>query len=257
MNRSRLSWALFAAAAIAISSVVASRELRSQRQSDALAAERQRHAELSRLLNENRPLKAEQLSESERRRLELRHTEADSLRARLVELQTRSAGEAAGAPEAADGPHEVPEGDWVYAGRADPAAAIESVVWAASRGDVGRLSELLGFAHDVRAQADAFFARLPAASREEYGSPERVAATLLAGGFPKDAASMTILQNHASDQDAYALVTVGHSDGQPRTNIYQFHRDADGWQLLVPASVLSGYQRMLVGDAPSSESPAP
>jgi hypothetical protein len=257
MNRIRSSWLLFAAAAIALSAVVASREFRARRQADELAAERQRHAELSRLLNENQGLKAQQLSGLERKRLELRHAEADSLRSRLVELQTRSAGEPAGAPAAADGIQNVPAADWVYAGREDPKATFESVLWAASGGDVEHLAELLGFAQNVRGQADAFFAQLPAASQEEFGSPERVVATLLAGGFPKDAAYLTVLQDHASDQDAYALVTVGHSDGQPRTNVYQFHRDADGWRLMVPASVLSGYQSILVGDAPSSETPAP
>jgi len=251
MNRTRLAWILFAAATLAVCAIVASRELAASRKADALAAERQRHLELARLQGENRRLKAEQLSEDEQERLELRRTEAESLRARLLELQKRSARASSTTAQ------EVPARDWIYAGRADPRAAIESVLWAASRGDVDHLAELLGFAPEVRPQVEAMFAQLPAASREEYGSPEKVVATLLAGNFPKNAASMTLLDDRLWNQDAAVSMTVGHSDGQSKTNIYRFHRAGDGWQLMVPASVLSGYQRILSGEQQPPETASP
>ena len=257
MSRNRLCWVLFAAAAVAVSVAVARRELRLLGQADALAAERQRHAEFAGLQSENGRLKAEQPSESERKRLGLRHAEAESLRARLLELQAKGAQADSTAALESEAPEVVAAGDWIYAGRADPRAAIESVLWAASRGDVDQLSELIGFTHDVRVQAEAAFAQLPAESREEFGSPEKVVATLLAGSFPKDADSMTLLLSKSWDQDAGVQMTVGHSDGHALTNIYHLHRAADGWQLMVPASVLSGYQSILRGDPQSPETPAP
>jgi len=144
-----------------------------------------------------------------------------------------------------------------YAGRADARAAIESVVWAASRGDVEHLAELLGFAPDVRPLAEAMFAQLPAASREEYGSPEKVVATLMAGSFPKDAASLTLFDGRTWGQDATVSMTVGHADGRSRTNTYLFHRSEDGWQLMVPASVLAGYAKTLTGAQQPPEAAPP
>jgi hypothetical protein len=257
MSRNRICWIIFAAAAVAASVAVARRELRLLGQADAQAAERQRHLKFTGIQAENRRLKAEQASEGERGRLEAAHAEADALRSRLRELQAKGAGADPSASLANDEAEVVAEGDWIYAGRADPRAAIESVLWAASRGDVEQLSQLIGFTHDVRVQAEEAFAQLPAESRAEFGGPEKVVATLLAGSFPKDADSMTLLVSKVWDQDAGVQMTVGHSDGQDRTNIYHLRRAADGWQLMVPASVLSGYQSILRGDPQSPETPSP
>ena len=257
MSRNRLCWVLFAAAAVAVSVAVARRELRLLGQADALAAERQRHAEFAGLQSENGRLKAEQPSESERKRLGLRHAEAESLRARLLELQAKGAQADSTAALESEAPEVVAAGDWIYAGRADPRAAIESVLWAASRGDVDQLSELIGFTHDVRVQAEAAFAQLPAESREEFGSPEKVVATLLAGSFPKDASSMNILADKQWGEDAGIAMSVNHEDGKSRTNQFRLHHTPDGWQLMVPASVVEGYQQTLMADSQPAEAAQP
>jgi hypothetical protein len=253
MKGTRLAWIVFTAAAASVSAVVNRREQSALRQTQAIVVERKKHLVLTRLQDENRHLRAAQLSDEERKSLEINRAEARRLRARLIEL---GSAESAAEPVEGGGPRELQARDWTYAGRANPKAVIESVLWAASRSDVERLSGLLGFAPEVRAKMEAMFSQLPAASREEYGSPEKVVATLLAANFPKDASSMTLLEDHLWGEDAAVSVTVGHSEGNPRTNLYRFHRADDGWQLMVPASVASGYARILTGEKQPSETAA-
>jgi hypothetical protein len=244
MNPRRYAWVLPVAAALAVSLLAARVHARATAQAAALSGERRQNLELRRLQDESRRLKSGQLSDEERSRLEALHTEENSLRARLAALQ----GEAAipAAPDAEPG--ELSAMDWANAGRETPRAAIESVLWAASRGDVEHLAALLGFQPDVRDQVDAMFSKLPEASQQSFGNAETVIATMLAGNFPKDASSMKILADKQWGEDAAIAMSVGHSDGQTRVNQFKFHKTPDGWQLMVPASVIEGYQEMLTSE---------
>jgi hypothetical protein len=246
MNRTRLCWILFAAVAVAVAAAVVSRQRAALRIADPWAAQRRR-LEIARLQEENRRLRSEQLPDAERRRLELVRSEGEFLRARLAQLQEKAAHSQSNSSETSDAPREVSAKDWIYAGRADPAAAIESVLWSASRGDVEQLAKLICFAPEVRPQADALYGQLPEASKEEYGSPEKVVATLLAGIFPKDADTMTLVESHLWEHEAAISMRVGHSDSQARTNLYRFRSSPDGWQLEVPASIVAGCQKVLTG----------
>jgi hypothetical protein len=240
----RYAWLLPIAAALAVSLLAARIHARAAAQTSALSDERRQNLELRRLRDENRRLSSGQLSDGERRQLEAAQAEEDALRARLAALQGKATVPAAPDVE----PSELSSKDWANAGRETPRAAIESVLWAASRGDVEHLAALLGFKPDVREQVDAMFSKLPEASQRSFGSAEAVIATMLAGNFPKDASSMKILADHQWGEDAAIAMSVGHSDGGNRVNQFTFHRAADGWQLMVPASVIEGYQEMLTSD---------
>jgi hypothetical protein len=248
--RARYYWILPLAAA----SAVAIFEIRIHdnvaRQSAALRSERLRHVKLLALRAENLRLESAQLSDAERRRLESQHAEVDSLRARLNDLK-RVNDESAGSPVQL-------AKDWTYAGRATPRSTIESVLWAASRSDTDRLTNLVGFPPELRAQADAMFAHLPETSQQEYGSPEKVVATLLAGSFPRDAqASQVFVDRQYGEEDASITMALTHSDGQSRTNLFRFHNTPDGWQLLIPASVMKDYEKTLLGEPQPSDTGAP
>jgi hypothetical protein len=249
----RLAWILPVAAAVTLTAFAALNHGRAARQSIALADARRQNLELHSLENERRHLESAQLSTDDLKELEAAHAEADALWARLAALQR----EAAQRKQADAEPSRLSAKDWVYAGSVTPRAAIESVLWAASRGDVDHLANLIGFSPGVREQADAMFSRLPTASQQEYGSPEKVVATLLAGSFPKDASAVTILVDNQWDQDAALAMSVEHSNGHERTNQFTFHHAPDGWQLMVPASVMAGYDKILQGDTQPTESGAP
>lgn len=253
MSGARAAWILFAAATAAVALLVERGQRNAAAVASALDGERQRHLELQRLANENLRLRSAQTNAPENGRLEQGGAEASRLRARLAQLQQA----AANSPTAIDRGPTVAAANWVYAGSESPDAAIESVLWAASHGDVDHLSGLLAFEPDVRARVDALFSQLPAASQQDYGSPERVVATLLAGSFPKDASAMTIQGGSAQGQDASVAVSVDHSDGPTKNNVVKFHRTADGWQLVVPSSVMASCEKILQGDQQAPESAAP
>jgi len=254
MKASAWSWVLFLASAAATAAVIAHGQRESARQ--ALAAARQLNLRLVRLKEDNRQMEAGRMSAEERSRLLSRKAEAEAARLRLGELQRADAAEEAASDSNSD-QATLPVGAWTYAGRASPQAALRSVVWAATHGDVERLSDLLGFSPDVRAQADALFAQLPAASQQEFGGPERVVATLLAGSFPKDASALTVLGGTRFGEGAVVVLRIDHSDGQSRTNGFHLQRAPGGWQLMVPASVMASYARALTEGQPSPEGSDP
>lgn len=232
-------------AAAAIAMVLVDRGRReAAHQAFALAAARQQNLQLLELNSDNRRMEAAQVSAQERARLQARRAEAEAARAKLSELQRTIADADAGSDSSGD-QVTLPVEAWTYAGRASPRAALRSVLWAASHGDVDHLADLLGFAPDVRAQAESLYAQLPAASQQEYDRPEKVVATLLAGSFPKDASAMTLLTGTQLGEAAVVAMRVDHSDGQSRTNGFLLQRAPGGWQLMVPASVMAGYEKIL------------
>jgi hypothetical protein len=248
MNSSRWAWGLFAATAAGVSIVAFSAEHRAAAEAGALAGERRRSAELHRLQEENRRLVAGYASAADRQLLSFVHAEAEGLRARLAALRRRAAQlDDTSVLEDSSTPETVSAGNWIYGGNATPRATIESVLWAASHGDVERLAGLLGFTDEARTKAESLFSQLPAASRQEYGSPESVVATLLAGSFPKDATAMTIVGSQAGDQSADISMRVDHAAGGPRTNKFSLRRAPDGWQLMIPPSIMTGFEKTLLG----------
>ncbi|HXQ79726.1 MAG TPA: hypothetical protein VN775_00345 [Opitutaceae bacterium] len=256
MKASSWSWVMVLASAGAAAVAIAHGHREAAHQALALAAARQENLQLLRLKEDNRQLEAGRLSAEERSRLEGSKAGAEAARLRLGELQRRIA-DAEASPDSIPDQVAVPMESWTYAGRASPRAALRSVLWAASRGDVERLADLLGFSPGVRAQADALFDQLPAASQQEFGSPERVVATLLAGSFPKDASALTLLSGSQFGEGAAVLLRVDHADGRSRTNGFQLQRAPGGWQLMVPASVMASYARALTEGQPSPEGSDP
>jgi hypothetical protein len=258
MNFSRFSWALLGAMAIATSILVMRAERNAAAQALVLRNEQEHSVELERLQDEHRRLSTGQLSAAEREQLEFKRVELEGLRAMLLALKQRAAiAEADKTDDNNVTPEILPSAQWIYAGRATPRSVIMSVLWSASHGDVDHLADLLGFTDDIRSKADAMFSQLPAASQQEYGSPERVIATLLAGSFPKNATAMTIVDDHTGDQEAELAMRIDHSSGGPRTNSFDFRRSLDGWQLMVPWSVMDGYAKTMAGEQSPSETSPP
>jgi hypothetical protein len=218
----------------------------------ALARERLQHASLAKAQNENGRLRAAQLTAEEQRQLEGEHLRAQELRARLVALQRSGTtgpepGDNGGAPAA----------EWRYSGNATPKETMISILWAASRGDIDNLAGLIGFAPDVRARVEALFESLPPQARREYGTPEKVVATLISGTFPKDASGAAFADAAEDAAEASIDMRVSRADGQSRSNEYRLDHAAAGWRLLVPVEVVAGYEKILQGEAPASETVQP
>jgi hypothetical protein len=257
MTRSpRWAWLLLLVTAAAVAGAVEYGRRGAAREAFALATARRENLELLRLRDENRHLEAARLTSAERSRLEAGRFEAKAARARLLELQ-HSIGADGGDSDPGASHAPVPVEAWSYAGRESPRAALKSVLWAASHADVDALAGLIGFSPEVRKVAEALYAQLPADSKQEYASPERVVATLIAGNFPKDASAMSLENEKNFAAATVVVMRLDRSDGTSRTNWFLLQPAQDGWRLMVPPSVMADYQRILTGGAPSPDSPAP
>jgi hypothetical protein len=246
------AWLVLLLALGGASVTIAVEAKRAAEQDRGLAKAKQERQSLRRLQEENRKLLGQQPTAEEVRRLQDEGAEARALQARVKALRNSLA------EKGEDGAKsQTPAAQWTYTGRESPRGSFESVLWAASHADVDRLAGLLDFAEGAGPVADALFANLPPAARQEYGSAQKVIATLLAGNFPKDAAAMTNLGESVTGNDAQLSFRIDHADGTSRTNLYKFRRSGDGWRLLVPASVMADYEKTLAGAPVSADGPNP
>lgn len=192
-------------------------------------------------------LKASQPAREEMDLARRQHAEAEALRRRLAAIQRQARAASDSGANSDSGPTTQPVDAWIYAGRATPQTTIESVLWSASRGEIERLATLIAFSPVITARAYALFSQLPESAQQEFGTPQRVIATLLAGGFPESASAMTTLGISQSGGSAAMTVRVDRSDGQARTSLLQLQQGPDGWQLLVPSNVMKNYEETLAG----------
>lgn len=123
-------------------------------------------------------------------------------------------------------------------GRATPRAAGQTEAWAVQHGDVDTAASLLTFAPEERARLEAVIAALPENLREQYGTPERLMAMVMAG-TPRPIAGVQILGEKEQGPDDYVQqIQLKYADGRTRNDELSFHRDAEGWKRVVsPASV--------------------
>ncbi len=251
MKRAVPTWILFLGVVIAMAWVFNRNRIRAERQAAALQREERLGVERQRLLRERASLKARQPSAQEITGLVADSAAARSIRAHIAEMKQRIAGKPSAPHEPFADSTPVTAISWTYAGQVTPRAALMSVLWTASHGDVDRLADLIEFSGPVRTEADAFFAQLPLASQQEYGSPERVVATLLAGNFPKDAEAAIYEGGGGNTQSAHVELTIHHAEGDSRTNVYSLDFTDSGWRLQVPSDVLAGYEKILQGESTS------
>ncbi|MEO5958856.1 MAG: hypothetical protein ABIR80_07045, partial [Opitutaceae bacterium] len=135
----------------------------------------------------------------------------------------------------------LPPRAWVDAGSALPSAALETILWAAFRGEIGTLAEMLVFSPEARAKVEGIFAELGESEREKYPSPEHLVATFTAQDVP-----------HCG------VVFSGSSGGVEKMNLHiKFRLEVErelwldmirtpaGWRLAVPVSAVEKYGAML------------
>ena len=132
-------------------------------------------------------------------------------------------------------------------GKATPEASTETVLWAAAGGEVDVLANSVVFTPSAKAKADAWFAGLSDATRQQYGSAENVMALMIA----KDAATLSgmqvIGQKGLTDDDVGVRLRFANTDGKTKESTFVFHRANDGWRLLLPDEVVEKFSRQLAG----------
>lgn len=134
------------------------------------------------------------------------------------------------------------------AGSRSPRATLESVIWAANSGNVEALAPLIAFTPTGRAEAETLFKRLPTDVQAEYGSPEKIYATLLAANLPLKLKSAATLSESAEDSDHATLaMRLERRAGQFHDVQFSFQRSEGGWKLIVPDHIVGSYARVLTG----------
>lgn len=158
-------------------------------------------------------------------------------------LATPISSAAAGAAESGGG--NVPAQQWKNAGTLTPEATMETVMWSALGGEVDVLASAIGFTATARTKADAWFAGLTPQVREQYGSPEKVIALMIA----KDAATLSgmevLAQRELTPDNVGVRIRVANEQGQTKDQTYLLTRNPDGWRMMMTDSVVEKFAREL------------
>jgi hypothetical protein len=132
-------------------------------------------------------------------------------------------------------------------GRATPESATETILWAAVGGDVDALSNAFMFTPTAREKADAWFAGLSEHTRQQYGTPEKVIALMIAN----DAAGLTGMQvlgqKEIAPDNVGVRVRFGSVDGKTKDDNLLMRRSNDGWRMVVPDNAVEKFARQLAG----------
>ena len=221
-----------------------------------LALRRTEAAERSRLQAEARRLSAAQVADVEMERLRAERNAVSALRAEIETMRRRAEANARpataeGAPKMAgknrvDRPMTeaaVPAALWKNAGRATPAAALETILWAAAGGDMATLEKGLAVDLDVGLKAEAIFRKLPAAMQRELVSPQGLIALLTAKDVPLGSAQ--ILAQDQTPTDVKVAVHLLDEQGKMKYVLLSYRADGPKWRLVVPASAVDNYAAVL------------
>lgn len=161
----------------------------------------------------------------------------------------------------------LPHTAWKNRGRATPAAALETTLWAAAGGDLATLKN--GFLLDeaVRTETEAIRSKLPARAQLLYTSPEELIAAVFSTAIPLGA--IQVVWQEQSDPDNAAMRILlkkpelstlpgatptpdrvqKNLSAEPATSKagmagFNFRRSEEhGWQLIVPRTALAKLTR--------------
>lgn len=137
-------------------------------------------------------------------------------------------------------------------GRATPADAIQTLAWAALKGDNAKLGEGATFSPAARTKAEALIASLPAETRAQW-TPEKLAAMFYTGAFG-DVAAMQIVGETARDPQHSTLKVFITRGEQENTMAFQFQQGAEGWQIVADEKVVATLQRKMTEAKPRATS---
>lgn len=220
-------------------------------------------ADLERLRAEERELSSARVSGAVLEELRADHAALARLRneieatRRRVEAAGRSKGTASAAPESAARPtlhdRRLAASEWTNAGRASPASALETALWAAASGEVDELAATLALDSGARERAGAILDSLPSTARRQYGTPERLVALLTAREIPLGDAR--ILAETPTEAGSTLLVQMRDAAGGGRTMTLALTTDGDAWRLHVPEKAVERFGAALA--APPSVGGAP
>lgn len=137
-----------------------------------------------------------------------------------------------------------PMSQWRNQGRATPAAALETLFWAALNGEFDALAPMITFTEPGKVKLDAWFQRLSPELRARLRTPERAIAPAFAAEYPWFQ-RLHLHQQTARQQPAFKVVGIGEPDrggtatlkvvfsynsDPDRPSEIHLRQEPDGWQ---------------------------
>jgi hypothetical protein len=165
----------------------------------------------------------------------------------------------------------LPPTAWKNRGYKTPIATVETMLWAAARGDIGSLREMLQFDDATATKAEELYGKSET-SRVFYASPQHLVAAFTAKGIPIGEAQLVWLNQHGADEAvAYLWINnpaaesspeptaehstdpkmppLGPANKKTKAAYLTLHRTDDGWRVVVPLRALNNLARELGGAA--------
>jgi hypothetical protein len=250
MNGAKFQVALMVVLVGAGSSVLFRQHQETVRLRFEIAEMRRQTQTLKELRAEHQRLAALQASADELANLRAAHAELGRLRGALEAIKVRAASKppARDASPTLEAENElIPAKDWKNAGRATPAAAFETILWAAAGGDIDLLSQMLKLDPSARAKAVEILAGLPDDLRATYSTPERLIALLGAKDVAVDAMRVVDAKEFPQAKTTALIVQLEDAKGKQKTTSLAFRQDDEGWKLVVPPEIVEKYGQMLKG----------
>jgi hypothetical protein len=113
-------------------------------------------------------------------------------------------------------------------GQATPAAAMQTLFWAALNGNEAVMAQTIGFDPKTQSRMEEIIASLPEAQREKYGTPEALAA-LFISKYSLDVSALQFIATEIKDEGNASLTVRGLLGIDQRLPM---HLGPQGWQLL-------------------------
>lgn len=214
---------------------------------------RRQGAELARLREENRRLAAGLPAAADLERLRADHAAIPRLRAEIQAARSRIQTEAGAARLAGrfEAGSKVLAAEWKNAGTATSPATLETALWAAAGGDIEQFAGCLFVPEGrTRDRAVALLESLPAATREQYSSPERLVAFMAIRDVPLGAAQVVAWDEiQAPPSSVQVQLQLSAPEGATKEMVLRFSRQGAAWKLVVPEAAVAKYAAMLKGPA--------
>ena len=146
----------------------------------------------------------------------------------------------------------------VNAGRATPAAAFETMTWAALKGDDNELAATLALSNEAREKAAVWRAAFPAEDQAKFVPLEKLPGLFLAEEALRKAKGMQVLQVTDEEADRATLhVRTWSIQGHHSDMGYPMVRGKDGWQMVIPEKMIDGMRRQFEKAGPRPRPTAP
>lgn len=132
-------------------------------------------------------------------------------------------------------------------GRATPDKAAETIIWAAAGGDTSTVAQSIALAKGGRQKLEDLLGRLPEATRNQYGTPENLAALMLSRDVATVSGMQVLGQRELGANDSVVRIRVGNDEGKTKDQTLVAHRADDGWKLSIPDESIERWIRQLSG----------